>query len=58
LGRLASTLLGFGIMLHMKHYPCFIIIGLFIMHDKITLFNWKIEQQTEKIVQPQGLLWL
>jgi hypothetical protein len=50
LGRLASTLLGFGIMLHMKHYPCFIIIGLFIMHDKITLFNWK-------IVQPQGLLW-
>jgi hypothetical protein len=34
LGRFAIAILGYEIMLHVKYWSCFIIVGLFIMHDK------------------------
>jgi hypothetical protein len=36
-------------MIMLYYYCCLIII---IMHDKITVFNWNMERQPGKIVQP------
>jgi hypothetical protein len=58
MSSLASALPSFRLKIFIihDHVPLwFIIVGFIIMHDKITLFNWKLERPPETIVQQQGL---
>jgi hypothetical protein len=43
LGRIVIALLGFGINDTYELQSCIFIVGFVVMHNKIILFNWNME---------------